>query len=185
MVRIVTVAALCGLLLVNGARAKAAESAGAKAKKARAAALAALDPALATLARFVGGTWVNVPENPANAMRIEIRYDWAMDGNAVRSTGVIGKGRPDATPIEATCGWDPARKQVYYVDFHGANTVFQGTMKAMDKTVQAEFETIVGQPGKIRSLTEFLDDDNVLLTIWGQKDGDWAEAHRIRLRRER
>jgi hypothetical protein len=49
-----------------------------------------------------------------------------MDGQAIRAVGVIGKGRPDATSVEATCGWDPARKCVYYVDFHGPTPSFKG-----------------------------------------------------------
>jgi hypothetical protein len=185
MVRIITIAVLSGLLAASSAaRCGAVEAAKSK-DKTRAMALASLDPAFGTLARLVGGTWVNVPADPGSALKIEIRYEWAMGGQALRSTGVIGKGRPDATPIEATCGWDPERKRVYYVDFHGPRTVFQGTMKAAGEAVETEFETVVGAPGKFRSRTQFQDDDNVLLTIWGEKDGQWTESHRIRLRRER
>ena len=39
------------------------------------------------------------------------------------------KGGPHETPIEAILGPDPVNKTVYYLDCHGGDSVFKGTVK--------------------------------------------------------
>jgi hypothetical protein len=74
-----------------------------------------MDPALEKLSAMVGGTWVNVPADPQKPFVIEIRYEMALGGRAVRAMGVIGKGTPEETPIEALMGWD---KDGQWVELH-------------------------------------------------------------------
>lgn len=144
-----------------------------------------VDPALEKLSAMVGGTWVNVPADPQKPFVIEIRYEMALGGRAVRAVGVIGKGRPEETPIEALMGWDPVKKSVYYFDFHGDQTVYRGTIRAAGDVLQSEFETVVGAPGQFRARDEFPDKDTVISTLFGQKDGQWVELHKIHLKRRR
>ncbi|HEV8574208.1 MAG TPA: hypothetical protein VGR43_05810, partial [Dehalococcoidia bacterium] len=87
-------------------------------------------PALAKVAAMVGGTWVNIPPDPQKPFPIEFRYEMALGGRAVRAVGVIGKGTPMETPAEAFFGWDPQNKCVYYIDFHGAETIYKGTVRS-------------------------------------------------------
>jgi hypothetical protein len=85
-----------------------------------------LDPALAKMAGMIGGVWSN--DNPK--FRIEFRYDWAFNQTAVCGIGTLDKGGPNETPVEATFGWDPDKKTVYYLDQHGSARVYQGQAAA-------------------------------------------------------
>src|SRR5215471_15793024 len=90
-----------------------------------------LDPALAKLAEMIGGVWSN--ENPK--FRVEFRYVWAFNQTAVRGIGIIDKGGPNETSVEATFGWDPDKKAVYYLDCHGGERVYKGTALLEGKKV--------------------------------------------------
>jgi hypothetical protein len=144
-----------------------------------------LDPALEKLSALVGGTWVNVPADPQKPFVIEFRYEMALGGRAVRGVGVIGKGTQAETRTEALMGWDPVKKSVYYFDFHGDQTVYRGTIRAVGDVLETEFETVVGDPGQFRARDEFPDKDTLISTILGRKEGQWVELHKIRMKRRR
>lgn len=138
------------------------------------------DAAFAKLAPFVGGTWTN--DNPKFV--IEFHYEWVFNKTALRGIGTIDKGGPRETRVEATLGWDPVRKSIYYVDFHGSQQVFVGTMTIKGDEFHYEFDTVVGPPGKFRSVGT-LSADTYEFTIFGQKDGDWTPLHKIVLKRKK
>src|ERR1039457_3063977 len=79
---------------------------------------------MAKLSELVGGTWVN--QDPKFV--IEFRYEWAFGKKAIRGRGTIDKGGPHESPGEAILGRDPVTKTVYYVDCHGGDNVFKGTV---------------------------------------------------------
>ncbi|HEX4590587.1 MAG TPA: hypothetical protein VH120_11690 [Gemmataceae bacterium] len=137
------------------------------------------DPTIAKLSQFIGGAWVN--DNPN--FKIEIRYQWVFNKTAIRSTGIIDKGGPHETAIESTVGWDPARKVAYYVDFHGGQTVFNGTAKLEGDEIHFDFVTLIGPPAKWRSVGKLPTPDQYEFTIFSEKDGKWTPAHEIKLHR--
>jgi uncharacterized protein YndB with AHSA1/START domain len=128
------------------------------------------DKALAKLSNLIGGTWAN--DNPK--FKVEFRYEWALKETAIRGIGVIDKGGPHETTAEATMGWDSHKKTVYYLDFHGGNTVYKGTIKLEGDELHFDFETLIGPPGKYRSTAKFPDKDTYQFTILGEKDGKWS-----------
>ena len=138
------------------------------------------DPAMAELSRLVGGTWVN--SNPKFV--VENRYEWAFGGTAIRGNGVVGKGSPHESQIESILGWDPVGKSVFYVDCHGGNTVYKGTVKKEDNGLLFEFATAVGPPSKWREIARFTDDDTMEFTIYGEKEGKWSAVHSEVLKRK-
>jgi uncharacterized protein YndB with AHSA1/START domain len=144
------------------------------------AASAEQDKALAKLANFVGGAWVN--DNPK--FKVEFRYAWAFNKTAVRGVGVIDKGGPNETIAESTLGWDPVKKTVYYLDFHGGNTVYKGTIKLEADEMQFDFETLIGSPAKWRSTAKFPDKDTYQFTIMGEIDGKWSPVITQTLKRK-
>src|SRR5262245_60593625 len=97
-----------------------------------------LDPALAKMAEMIGGVWSN--DNPK--FTVEFRYDWAFNQTAVRGIGLIDKGGPNETPVEATFGWDPDKKCVYYLDNHGSERIYKGTVRLDGDGVILEFATL-------------------------------------------
>jgi hypothetical protein len=138
-----------------------------------------LDPTLAMMATMIGGVWTN--DNPD--FRIEFRYDWAFNKSAVRGIGVTGKGSPQETPVEATFGFDPGKKTAYYLDFHGSQQIYKGTIRLESDDIVLEFETLVGPPAKWRSVARFPDKDTYEFTIFADKNGQWQPLHSAKLKR--
>jgi uncharacterized protein YndB with AHSA1/START domain len=140
---------------------------------------AATNPVLARLANLVGGVWVN--DNPK--FPIEFRYRWIFGGRAIRSQGTIGKGLPNEARVEATLGYDPATKTVYYLDFHGAESVYRGTVAIDGDDLRFDFQTLIGPPASWRSLARFPDTDTYASTILAEKDGQWTPVVKLSLKR--
>jgi uncharacterized protein YndB with AHSA1/START domain len=125
---------------------------------------------LAKLSRLVGGTWVN--QDPKFV--VESRYEWAFGNKVIRGLGTTGKGSPLETPIEAFMGLDPVKKTVFYLDCHGGDSVYQGSVTLEGDDVIFEFATIVGPPAKWHEVLRFTDADTMEFTIFAEKDGKWS-----------
>jgi uncharacterized protein YndB with AHSA1/START domain len=139
----------------------------------------ALDPTLRKMAEMIGGVWTN--DDPR--FRVEFRYQWAFNESALRGIGLIDKGGPGETPVEATFGWDPHKKSVYYLDVHGGKTIYKGTVHLDNSNVILEFATLVGPPAKWRSVGTFPDKDSYRFTIYREKDGKWTPVVKQLLKR--
>jgi uncharacterized protein YndB with AHSA1/START domain len=139
-----------------------------------------LDKDLAKLSNLIGGVWAN--DNPK--FKVEFRYEWAFKKTAVRGVGVIDKGGPNETVVEAAMGWDPVTKAVYYLDNHGGSTVYKGTIKLDGDELRFEFETLIGRPAKWRSSAKFPDKDTYQFTIFGEKEGKWSPVVTQTLKRQ-
>src|SRR5262249_53671448 len=121
------------------------------------------------LSQLVGGTWVN--ENPKFV--VEFRYDWAFDKKAIRGLGAIDKGGPHEQQGEAILGLDPVNKTVFYLDCHGGNSVFKGSVKAEGDDLVFDFSSIVGAPARWREVLRFTDKDTMQFTIFKDDAGKW------------
>jgi uncharacterized protein YndB with AHSA1/START domain len=128
------------------------------------------DKTMAKLSQLVGGTWVNTDPK----FVFELRYEWAFSKKAIRGLGVIDKGGPRETQIEAILGPDPVNKTVYYLDCHGGDNVLEGTAKLEGEDIIFEFATIIGKPAKWRETLRFTDKETMQFTIFGEKDGQWS-----------
>jgi hypothetical protein len=141
----------------------------------------AIDPALDLLGRMVGGTWRTTGNFVA-----EFKYEWRIEGKAIRAVGIIAKGTKEEFPAEALYGWDPDAKKVYYLDFHGHKTIYKGLVESKDGKFTGEFDGIVGEKGHYRFEDEFTDNDTVSSTLFGQdKDGKWVKVHSLTFKRHR
>ncbi len=149
-----------------GLPARAGEDAVAKAD----AGMAEADKTFAKLSQLVGGIWVGEDKR----FPVESRYEWAFGKSVIRGRGLIGQGSPYEQQIESILGLDPVKKTVYYVDFHGGTSVFQGTVKLEGEDLVFEFATVVGKPARWREVASFPDADTLQFTIFADKDGKWA-----------
>ena len=129
--------------------------------------LSAADKTMAKLSQLIGGTWVNA--NPKFV--VEFCYEWAFDGKAIRGLGVLDKGGPHEQRGEVILGLDTVNKTVYYLDCHGGNCVYKGTVKLDGKDLVFDFATIVGAPAKWREVLRFTGQDEMQFTIFSEKEG--------------
>ena len=139
----------------------------------------AIDPALDMLGRMVGGTWRTTGDFVA-----EFKYEWRIKGKAIRAVGVIAKGTKDEFPAEALYGWDAAAKKVYYLDFHGHETIYKGLVEMKDGKFIGEFGGLVGDKGHYRFEDELTDNDTLSASMFGQdKEGKWVKIHSMTFKR--
>jgi uncharacterized protein YndB with AHSA1/START domain len=125
---------------------------------------------MAKLSQLIGGTWIN--SDPKFV--VENRYEWAFGKKVIRGLGVTGKRGPRETPIEAFLGQDPVSKTVFYLDCHGGDSVYKGTVRLEGEDLVFEFATIIGKPAKWRETLKFPDKDTMQFTIFADKNGQWT-----------
>src|SRR5690242_2534977 len=99
----------------------------AQAAQAPAGPAADADPVIKELGKLVGGTWI-ARLGPNKDYIVDGKAEWTAHGRALRWTGAIGSGRPDSIQIASMMGWDPIKKRVYYLDSHGHDTVYKGSV---------------------------------------------------------
>ena len=139
----------------------------------------AINPAMEILGRMVGGTW-----RTTGSFVAEFKYEWRIKGKAIRAVGVIAKGTKDEFPAESLYGWDAEAKKVYYLDFHGHETIFKGIAEAKDGKFTGEFSGLVGDKGTYRFEDELVDNDTLVATLFGKgKDGGWVKVHSLTFKR--
>ncbi len=139
------------------------------------------DPALAKLADLVGGVWVN--DDPK--FKVENRFSWAFDNKVIRGHAILGKGSPGEKQGEAYIGWDPAAKNVYYVDCHGGDEVFKGTIKLEGDELVYDFVSVVGAPGAYRNAMKFTGKDEYQFTIFVKQKDKMTPVVRIKMHRQK
>ena len=125
------------------------------------------DPAMKELRRLVGGTWKAGP--------VEQRFVW--EDGAIRGLVVVGKGTPNEFRMRPTLGWDPHAKKPYYLDQHGANTIYYGHVEVEKEKLRWDFEAISGTPGKWRIWSWFTGDNEFMSSMDQWKDGQWVPIH--------
>ncbi|HLJ56014.1 MAG TPA: hypothetical protein VKT77_13325 [Chthonomonadaceae bacterium] len=138
-----------------------------------------IDPALETLGRMVGGTW-----RTTGAFVAEFKYEWRVPGKAIRAVGVIAKGTKDEIAAEALYGWDAEAKRVYYLDFHGHDTIYKGLVEMKDGKFTGEFGGLVGDKGVYRFEDKLVDDDTLAAAMFARdKEGKWVKIHSFTFKR--
>jgi uncharacterized protein YndB with AHSA1/START domain len=130
---------------------------------------AGADKVMASLSQLVGGTWVNTDPK----FVVENRYEWSFGATVIRGFATIGKGSPHEEQSEALMGLDPTTKTVWYVDCHGGNQIFKGTISREGDDLVFDFATIVGKAAKWREVLRFTDKDTMQFTIFSEKQDKW------------
>ena len=102
------------------------------------------DPAYKELSRLAGGTWTAGHSN----MPVESHWRVGPDGVSLVCDTVVGKGSTKPFTMSARFGWDPATKQVYYLDAHMHDTVYFGHASMDGKAIVLKFGTLVGEVAK-------------------------------------
>jgi uncharacterized protein YndB with AHSA1/START domain len=139
-----------------------------------------LDPVLVKLGELVGGVWVN--DNPKFV--VENRFEWAFNHSVIRGRAVLDKGGPGEQQGEAYFGWDPVAKSVYYLDCHGGQSIYMGTVSMEGAEFVLEFAGISGSKAKYREKLAFPAKDEMKFTVFADKDGKWTPAVNIVMHRK-
>ena len=147
-------------------------------------AVSATDPSMeATMKLFgkmVGGTWATT-----GAFKAEMKYEWRIPGKAIRGTGRAAIGTPQEFPMESLYGWDAAAKKVYYLDFHGHDTIYKGLVAATGNVLNGDFEGMTGDNGKYRFTDELKEDGTLVTSMFGKnKEGKWVSLHSMSWKRK-
>ena len=143
------------------------------------------DP-LAPLSWFVGGTWVSDVKDPSSGAvtHVENRTRWAANHQAI----VFNVDFNREPHYYGAYVYNPASKQFEfsYTSSEGELSKGTATPDADGKTLRQEFEIIHtnGATGHLRSTIEREGNDAYWLTVFMQKNGEWAQVFRIRYDRK-
>lgn len=131
------------------------------------------DPAFKLLKKLVGGKWVG----KMGETTVELTFKTILDGSGIVGHGVVGKGTSNVLELDSRFGWDAATSKVYYLDFHGNDTVYYGHVTADKGELAMEFSSIVGGPGDYVGFERFLSDDVYRSTLKQRKNGQLIDMH--------
>ena len=141
-------------------------------------------PELQQLARLVGGRWVGEAKGPDGNPFVEFVFTMSKNGLLLRGMGTVLKGTPQEFNIDSRIGWDPAKKRVYYADFHGSDTFYMGVVTSEKDGLMIDFEKVIGGSGRYVTHIRFPDKETYIGTIQGVKNGKLVgEKEEIHLRR--
>ena len=139
----------------------------------------ASSPVYALAKTMVGGHWEG-----GLGGKPTVRFQFHLDETGlIVGDGLVSFGPKSSMKIRSTLGWDPIAKQVYYLDQHGADTVYFGHVTREGNALVFDFNGLVGDPGHYRSREELTPSEYVA-DMAEEKNGTWSplEEH-IRMRR--
>jgi hypothetical protein len=131
----------------------------------------ALNPVMKKLSTLVGGRWETPAPDGKTPPFVRTKWEWTSDHQALASSGVLGQGTEHPVRGEARLGWDPAAKQVYYLDSHGTQLVYFGHVHLEGETMVYQFKTIVGPPSEWVAREVFEDPNTLKAEMTPVKDG--------------
>lgn len=141
---------------------------------------------LAPVAWFVGGTWVSDVKDPSDGSvtHVESRTRWAPNHQAIQFD-VDFNGKPHYNGFYA---YNPANKTIgfYYTNSEGELTIGTAMPDGDGKTLHQEFDImhVNGETGHLRSTIVRDGDNGYWLTVFMQKNGEWAQVFRIHYERK-
>lgn len=125
------------------------------------------DPAYAQIKRLVGGVW----HTGIGANTVESRWTYGPDGTTLIGETILSSDGKKVLTMNARFGWDPAAKQVYYLDAHGLDTVYFGHARMNGNAVDLTFKGLVGDAGSYIFETSFTGDDAYDATLYMDDHG--------------
>ena len=99
------------------------------------------DPAYQQLKRIVGGTW----SSKVGKMEVTAKWRFGSDGSSIMGDTTVAPGTKDEFRMNARFGWDPEKKQPYYLDCHGLDTIYFGHASLEGEDTLLTFKGLVGQ----------------------------------------
>jgi hypothetical protein len=130
------------------------------------------DPAYQLAHTMVGGVWDGLV---AKKLKVEFRFHVDGQTGIIVGDGALNAGSPNPMPIRCSLGWDPAAKQIYYLDQHGAGTVYFGHVTRDGNALVFDFRGLVGDDGHYRSRQE-LSANDYTSDMSEEDKGTWTQA---------
>ena len=141
---------------------------------------------LTPVAWFVGGTWVSDVKDSSDGTltHVESRIGWAPNHQAIEFN-VNFDGKPHYNGFYA---YNPVAKTIgfYYTNSEGELTIGTATPDPDGKTLRQDFDIMRpdGKTQPIRSTIVRDGNDAYWFAVFLQKDGEWAQAFKIRYERK-
>ena len=146
---------------------------------------------LAPLASLVGGLWVGHDVAPAKegpALKIELRFAWAENRQAIRFDSSFVQGDKHAPYTSGLYGWNGGKGKIaiFYTDSSGSLT--EGLITREGENVFVN-DLVVTEPGgkayPVQVRLTKVDADTFDNAIFLQKDGAWAPLVTVRYERQK
>jgi hypothetical protein len=144
---------------------------------------------LAVLASFVGGTWTGaLPADPdGSVLKIEMRFTWAENKQAVRFDSSFVKGDKRAPYSSGLYAWNAAKKKLVIVYTDSSGSLSEGTIAPEGDALVHDL-TVTSRTGATDSVQARLTksgNDVFTNAIFVQKDGAWNKIVEVRYERQK
>jgi hypothetical protein len=128
------------------------------------------DPAYQLL-KSMTGSWEGTV-----AEKVKVRFLFHVEKTGlIVGDGLLNADSKNPFPIRSSFGWDEAAKQVYYLDQHGANTIYFGHVTREKDSLVFDFRGLAGDEGHYRSVEEFTP-TTYQVSMSQENQGNWTSA---------
>jgi hypothetical protein len=132
---------------------------------------------LAPLERFVGEWTVHGKWNNGEELQARNVYEWGLGNKIIKSKTFVKSDKREYQRYDAVMAWHPKKKSLFIISFSFDGNMTENLIESKDAdTVHIGFSPFHdGEPGKVRQIIQFKDQDHFTWRVLLQNDKDWQE----------
>lgn len=131
--------------------------------------------------RLVGGVWRG---KLPNGMAVDARYQLAEGGKLIVGRTMVGDPKKPAVVMESKIGIEAETNRVFYMDFHGKDTLYLGFITQKDDKLEFDFNGVLSDKNHYLAV-ETLSGNRLTSTLFHINEfGDRKEMHGMVLERK-
>jgi len=132
---------------------------------------------LTPLERFVGEWTVHGKWNNGDELHARNIYEWGLGHKIVKAKTFVKTEKGEYQRYEAVMAWHPKKKGLFIISFSFDGGMTESLIEAKDAdTFHIGFTPFQeGEPGKVRQIIHFKDNDHYSWQVLLQNGQDWQE----------
>jgi hypothetical protein len=134
------------------------------------------DP-MAVLAPFIGEWQVDGQWSSGDKLHARGVYEWGLGKKILKAQTFVMNGDKEYQRYESIMAWHPKKKSLFIISFSFDGNMTENLIESKDAdTVHIGFSPFHdGEPGKVRQIIQFKDQDHFTWRVLLQNDKDWQE----------
>ena len=132
---------------------------------------------LTPLERFAGEWTIHGKWNNGDELQARNVYEWGLGKTILKAKTYVKTDKGEYQRYEAVMAWHPKKKSLFIVSFSFDGNITENLIEAKGaNTFHIGFTPFQeGEPGKVRQIIHFKDNDHFSWQVLLQNDKDWQE----------